>query len=467
MLKIKELDTEIFEKIIANIHNISQKKCGFKKFIEDLNTYLFTLKDDYLKILQQDSEPYKNIQQHIIESIAHKAFIAKVNNKITTKKEFRILIHQINLGILFTDNLNYIVEKILIKAYEKYLSQKSYKDITTKVNHQKDIYAKRLSSLTTLHITRPGIILGITKSIFTLKENGKVIKKIPKEHLQRIIIESKGISLSSNVIKKCADLQIPIDFIDDQGKYYAQFTTYKATISQAIHKQAKIIGTQLQIDLAKEFVHSKINNQLNYIKYLNKYHKNLNSNINKISNILAKITNISEINVLMGYEGESSVIYWEGIRLVLKVPFEKRITFGAKDIVNSSLNYAYAILYGRIQHYLLQAGLSLNISLLHALDKEKPTLVFDMIEEFRSFIVDRTIISMFNKDEVIKLDNDGLLTKESRQRIAQNIKEKLGSYTIWKKESIKCDRILQVQCYQLAEVIKGNKKKYKGFIGKF
>lgn len=73
MLKIKELDTEIFEKIIANIHNISQKKCGFKKFIEDLNTYLFTLKDDYLKILQQDSEPYKNIQQHIIKSIAHKA----------------------------------------------------------------------------------------------------------------------------------------------------------------------------------------------------------------------------------------------------------------------------------------------------------------------------------------------------------------------------------------------------------
>ena len=51
MLRIKELDTEIFEKIIANIHNISQKKCGFKKFIEDLNTYLFTLKDDYLKIL--------------------------------------------------------------------------------------------------------------------------------------------------------------------------------------------------------------------------------------------------------------------------------------------------------------------------------------------------------------------------------------------------------------------------------
>lgn len=90
----------------------------------------------------------------------------------------------------------------------------------------------------------------------------------------------------------------------------------------------------------------------------------------------------------------------------------KRVTFGAKDIVNSSLNYAYAILYGRIQHYLVHAGLSLNISFLHSIDGNKPTLTFDMIEEFRTFIVDRTIFSMLNKNEPIKLDNDGLLTKK-------------------------------------------------------
>ena len=74
---------------------------------------------------------------------------------------------------------------------------------------------------------------------------------------------------------------------------------------------------------------------------------------------------------------------------------------------------------------------------------------------------------MFNKDEVIKLDNEGLLTKDSKQLVAKNIKEKLGSYTMWKKQSIKYDNILKAQCYQLAEVVKGNKKKYKGFIGKF
>ena len=74
---------------------------------------------------------------------------------------------------------------------------------------------------------------------------------------------------------------------------------------------------------------------------------------------------------------------------------------------------------------------------------------------------------MLNKEEPIKLDSDGLLTKSSRQLIAKNIKEKLGSYTMWKKESRKCENIIQTQCYNLAKVVKGEAKKYKPFIGKY
>jgi len=89
-----------------------------------------------------------------------------------------------------------------------------------------------------------------------------------------------------------------------------------------------------------------------------------------------------------------------------------------------------------------------------------------MIEEFRTFIVDRTIISMINKDEPIKLGNDGLLTKSSRQLISKNIKEKLGSYTMWKKQSNKIENIIQTQAYNLKSTIEDTKK-YKAFIGKY
>ena len=90
-----------------------------------------------------------------------------------------------------------------------------------------------------------------------------------------------------------------------------------------------------------------------------------------------------------------------------------------------------------------------------------------MIEEFRTFIVDRTIFSMLNKNEPIKLDKDGLSTKSSKHLISKNIKEKLGSYTMWKKESIKVENIIQTQCYKLAKAIEENKESYKPFIGKY
>ena len=234
-----------------------------------------------------------------------------------------------------------------------------------------------------------------------------------------------------------------------------------------IHKQAMILNTPLQLTLAKESIKGKAKNQINYIKYLDKYHKILDTNISKMEKLLKLSKNATTINELMGYEGNISSLYWDSIKLILNMPFKKRITFGAKDIVNSSLNYGYAILYGKIQHSLVHAGLSLNISFLHSLDDKKPTLTFDMIEEFRTFIVDRTIISMLNKDEPIKLGNDGLLTKPSRQLISKNIKEKLGSYTMWKKESIKIENIIMTQCYNLAKTVNNSANKYKAFIGKF
>ena len=186
-----------------------------------------------------------------------------------------------------------------------------------------------------------------------------------------------------------------------------------------------------------------------------------------IESIIPKIKRAKGIDELMGYEGSISVNYWEGIRLAIEIPFEKRVTLGAKDIVNSSLNYGYAILYGKVQYSLMMAGLSLNISYLHALDSKKPTLTYDMIEEFRSFVVDRSIISMLNKNEPIKLDSKGLLTKSSRRLISKNIKERLGSYTMHKKESRKIANIIQSQAYRLADVVNGKESRYRAFIGKY
>jgi CRISPR-associated endonuclease Cas1 len=467
--KNRFVDNDRLQKSISKMHQISKTNIGFKGFIDDLNDYLLALKNYYLKIIQINSTQHLLLKEHFVESISHKVFLTKSSKTIKTKKEFRILLAQINFDILFDSiEINDKYELIISKAYEKYLANKSYKDSKTKIDKKKNIYAKKFANDSTLHMSKAGLSLGISKNKFVVKEYGKVQKSLPIEKVTRIILEGKGISLSTDIIKKCAQNSITIDFIDQDALSYASLVTHKATLSQTIHKQAVVLNTPLQLQLAVSFIKGKAKNQINYLKYLDKYYNLLDENITKMETILKlNIKKTQTIEQLMGYEGSISALYWQSLRIILEVPFESRVTFGAKDIVNSSLNYAYAILYGKVQHSLVHAGLSLNISFLHSLDEKKPTLTFDMIEEFRTFIVDRTIISMINKNEPIKLSNDGLLNKASRQLIAKNIKEKLGSYTMWKKESTKVENIIQTQCFKLAKTIEDNTITYKPFVGKY
>ncbi len=183
--------------------------------------------------------------------------------------------------------------------------------------------------------------------------------------------------------------------------------------------------------------------------------------------LTSHVPNAQSVSELLGFEGSSANAYWQAIAKAIdyKFSFTARITQGATDIVNSALNYGYAILYSKILKSIAAVGLSPHVSYLHALDEQKPTLAFDLIEEFRAFIVDRAIISMVNKNEPFEI-KDGLLSAKTRQNIAKNVNEKLFAYTQYRGEQLKAQDIIDKQAYALKRAVTQNEK-YKPFIGRF
>lgn len=313
------------------------------------------------------------------------------------------------------------------------------------------------NSLEILHLTSGA--LGVSTNSFIVKQ-GRNSHKVPQNSISRIVVENERVSISSKAVQICAALHISIDFIDFRGVLFAQLIAHKPN-------PRAILSQERQISLAREIIRTKITNQKNYLAYLDKYHKSLSRHTLKLDALKLKCDQAPNVDALRGIEGSAALIYWAGIRRILDANFTKRITRGAKDAVNSALNYGYAILYSAVQKALVLAGLDLYNSFLHAPDGVKPTLSFDFIEEFRTFLVDRVIISMFNKDEPVKLDSEGLLTKSSRVLIAANINEKLNSRTMWKKRRVKCENIIRAQALHLAKFLRGKERKYKGFVGKF
>ena len=459
------------ENAILKMNNIIKTVHPFSTMTEKLNQYLLGLERYYQKVLSQNHPQYKLLQDALLLSLSKRVTHDRKRALITTKIKFRKYLGEIEFPLAMSAvQKKDFITRIITRGYEAYLAGKKYQKPSKRISQKRKQYAKKFATSSTLYISEPGVFLGVSYHKFVLKKSGRVIFSIPKTHCERIIIATLGVSFSANVVKLCADQGIALDFIDRKvSTPYASLFGSKNAYARMSIRQSEILQTPMQMKFAKAFIKGKVKNQINYLKYLNKYHQILDAHILKMETRLSGLLKIPKTpNSIMGYEGQSAIVYWDALGLMVddKIDFPGRITQGAKDVVNSALNYGYAILYGRVHYHAVRAGLSLHISFLHALDDTKPTLVYDMIEEFRAFVVDRVIFTMINQNEPIKLDKDGRLDTKSRQKIAKNILERIGSYTKHKYATKKIDTIISEQAYLLSRAVKGLST-YRPFIGRY
>ncbi|MCI4399049.1 MAG: CRISPR-associated endonuclease Cas1 [Campylobacteraceae bacterium] len=466
-----ELDTPKFEQIKQKLYEFSIDKQPIAEWSVKLKAYISGLKLHFDRFLPPDAPQIARLQSELSEAFITKIEKLLLQRQRPTKKELKELLASIPTFMhLGKKSHSSFISYAIDSAFEKSNKTNVTKDIQGKLEKRKHEYAKKFAVANTLMIEKPGCFLGLSTRGYVVKSKGAVTHRVPLSQIEHIIIGAKGVSLSSAVIEYCAKKAIPIDFVDNFDGPYASLISQNGSLTQNALSQLSLIQENKHLHLAKEFVEGKAKNQHNYLKYLDKHHNKLSLHTKRIEASLKKLKPLT-INgqmMLMGLEGEIAATYWEAISILIPdtYGFTGRIGRGAKDPINSALNYGYAILYGRVQKALIQAGLSLHVSFLHSMQDSKPTLVYDCIEEFRTFVVDRPIISMANRNEPIKVDKDGMLTQQAKRLVFEAVMERLGGYTKYQKENRQMQNIISMQAYLLARHIKGEAK-YNSFVAKF
>ena len=449
---------EKFKRILAKLASAAKKQ-AISQSVENLNAYVYHLKAISLKLFSPSQKDRFCLHFGEVVTSLIRRFL-KTADKRTLAEAL------INLN--FPYELGKTARKAKILTYFKNAKRPAVKSVQNALEAKKREYLKTFSQSSVIHITTPFYFLALSQGKFVLKDKGVIKHKFPINQISQIIINAQ-ISLSSAVIKECAKKKISINFIDEKTNLsYATLISANSAISKTAASQISLLKTKRPLRIAQQFIIGKLKNQINYLKYLGKYHKNLGAEIKAMQEILKlRVPGAASVSELMGFEGSAANSYWQAIAKAIdyEFGFSARVTQGATDIVNSALNYGYAILYSKILKSIAAAGLSPHVSYLHALDEQKPTLAFDLIEEFRAFIVDRAVISMVNKNEPFEI-KDGLLSVATRQNIAKNVNEKLFACTQYRGEQLKAQDIIDRQAYALKRAVTQNEK-YKPFIGRF
>ncbi|PHR86635.1 MAG: CRISPR-associated endonuclease Cas1 [Moritella sp.] len=330
------------------------------------------------------------------------------------------------------------------------------------------------------HITinEYGQFIGITSERLTIKEDGKLIAEYPLNRIKTITIARKGVSLSSNIILQCAMRGIKLFVLDPITHTMACISGGQLhAVSKVRQRQFEFLQSQQTPLLARQFIVGKLKNQRVILNYFTKYLRKKNNYKADICKLAAEqikdsvyklerlnIANYSDWRqVILGYEGSSAARYWRTLYEVNLLPecFQGRVGRGARDPINAALNYGYSILSSYIWHCLINSGLEIYQGVLHTQRSGKPSLVLDVMEVYRAWVVDRDVIKLANR-----LGKAGELTPKLKKELVVSIHKTFASHYQYKGKKVKLEVILQRQIYRLSGCFSGAKN-YKPYIFKW
>lgn len=283
--------------------------------------------------------------------------------------------------------------------------------------------------------------------------------------------------ISTDAIKFAVDNNIDIVFLDSWGEPYGRVWHPKLGSTTLIRRrQLELYDKEEGLNMAKRWGIQKFDNQIELLKKLKKTRAEKKDELERcIAGIGQSKERMKGLKgtieerrqTMLGIEGMASRTYFEALSSTMpeKFKFETRSRNPAKDEFNAMLNYGYGVLYSMVEKACIIAGLDPYIGFLHTDNYNKKSLVFDIIEMFRTF-VDETVVHLFSKRKVKeeyfdrtnflkKVDatskQNGLsLNKEGKAVLIETLNETFEKTVKYKGRNIKTKNVIQFECHRIA-----------------
>ena len=309
-----------------------------------------------------------------------------------------------------------------------------------------------------------GTSLGLDSYRLAVCQNGTT-RHYPLNRLCTVSVAKKGISVSSDLIEAFSSRGIKLFFLDFRG------VTHSALLGQSQHGVVAVRMAQMAfcrgdtLPLAKQVVTAKIKNQRAVLNHLGKYHRHtaLRSAAEELLINAAKTKQARNMDTLLGFEGVSASVYFQGLRkaALFSSSFCKREGRGSQEINNAMLNLGYAVLSSYILNALINAGLEPYLGIMHGQRPGKMALVLDIMEEYRAWVVDRAVIKLRTRSE-----GKTSLDLDLKKALISEVQKTCAKKYLYSRKKHRLEHIIQRQVYRLCGHFYGEKT-YKPYVFKW
>lgn len=259
--------------------------------------------------------------------------------------------------------------------------------------------------------------------------------------------------------------QISAHFFDYHENYTGSFQPKDALLSGKvlIAQVGTYTNKAKRIDIARRILDGASFNLLKNLKYYQGRGKELSEQIQTIEGFCRKIPETTQVDELMGLEGNIRKVYYDAFDVILNdFAMDGRTYRPPNNEVNALISFGNMMCYSQCLRAIHQTQLSPLISWLHEPGERRYSLSLDVAEIFKPILVDRVIFRVLNKKEIqrndFEQDLNRILLKDSGRKTFVRVFEERLNETIQHrtlKRSVSYKYLIRLECYKLLKHIMG------------
>lgn len=252
----------------------------------------------------------------------------------------------------------------------------------------------------TLYVVDTGVSLKKRGDRIAVKKGGKIADEFPTRKLKRVLIFGNN-QVSTGLMKHLAGLGVEVAFLSGGGRFlYRLVPNASKNIYLRIAQYDRFRDPAFRLEWSRTVVGAKIRNQRGFLLRArrNRPDADIGETIDLLGTLAEKPGEKSTVEEVMGVEGFAARSYFSAFGRLLSGGFEfrGRAFHPPPDPVNALLSFGYMMLFNEISSLLEAFGFDIYLGFLHSIAQGRASLATDMMEEFRSPVVDRLTVYLIN-----------------------------------------------------------------------
>nr|BAV59407.1 CRISPR-associated protein cas1 [Candidatus Endomicrobium sp. MdDo-005] len=338
----------------------------------------------------------------------------------------------------------------------------------------------------TLYVSSQGTYISKERENIVVNLQNKEMFRGPV-HLINSIVCFGNVTCSPFLLGLCCENNVSVSYFTEYGRFLARVQSPVSgnVLLRKQHYKYSEDG-KFCLETSKSILLGKLNNSRTVINRALRDHSDKISNSGKLvqvsSGLRKTIDNVltaENIDVLRGLEGDAASSYFSVFNeLILNHKKEFFITERnrrpPKDRVNCLLSFIYTLLAHDVSSALEGVGLDPQVGFFHKDRPGRPSLALDMMEEFRSVIADRLVLTLINLSQISaegfsESPSGGVIMTDENKKTVIDVYRKRKEEEIFHpflKETIRIGLLYHAQALLFARYIRGDIDAYPPFIWK-